>query len=762
MTKHFQHMHITAKTIRLMGMILIVLLFSSLTVLQAQAAPLRQTSCTLPATVTTAAQLGACITEANTNGASLNTITLGADITLSAALPQITSTIVVEGASYAIDGDNSERIFSVDAAGDLTINQITVQNGVTDGVGGGIYNAGTLTVTSSTIANNSALGASGSTYGGGIYNDFGTLTVIDSTISGNYADTSGGGIGTNGASSTVTVTNSTISGNSADVDGGGIYNLGTLTVTYSTLADNNTISSGAGNLFNIGTVHLAGVILHTGGNDPNCENFGTLTDNGYNLSDDASCGFTGTSADDATLNLSALSVTTTPGQQVHVPGTGSAAIGAIPNGTTIDNNGVTLVCDGTATDQLGSTRPIIGGDACTSGAVEVVPPCVLPATVTTETQLARCINAANANGVGPDTITLGADITLSTILPQIATAITLEGGGFFVSGNNSRRVFYVTNTGNFTVNEITVQNGRTAGSGGGILNEGGTLTVTNSTFSGNFASGNGGGIANFIGSTLIVTNSTFSANSTTIDAGGVFNASGTATVTHSTFSGNSGINAGAILNTNGTVYLAGVVMDTGASGANCSGAMTDNGYNLSDDASCGFSGAGSANNATLNLGALADNGGPTETHALLSGSDAIDAIPYNTPISNNGVSWTCNDLDSFTDQRGVARPQGVACDVGAYEYWGLGITAVTTTDASLDWNSANSSCTYDIFESTTPYFAPTNPATYTTVSLTQALTGKLGIVGTNYFYINRATCGGIITAYSNEVGEFDFAIVPGN
>ncbi len=560
-------------------------------------APLRDTSCTLPATVTTATELADCITAANANGAGLATITLGADITLSAPLPQITSTIVVEGAGYYVDGNQSHRVFSVASTGDLTINQITVQNGVTDTVGGGIYNAGTLTVTSSTIADNSALGASGSTYGGGIYNDFGTLTVIDSTISGNYADTSGGGIGTNGASSTVTVTNSTISGNSADVDGGGIYNIGTLTVTNSTLADNNTIFSGAGSLFNIGTVHLAGVILHTGGNGPNCENssqsgIAEINDNGYNLSDDTSCGFTGTgSADDATLNLSALTGTG-PGGGVHTPQAGSNAIGAIPNGVNIDNNGVTLVCDGTATDQLGSTRPIIGGDACTSGAVEVVPPCILPATVTTETQLARCITAANANGVGPDTITLGANITLSAVLPQITTAITLEGGGFFVMATTARRVFYVASTGDFTVNEITVQNGSISGSGGGILNEGGTLTVTNSTFAGNFASGNGGGIANFSGSTLIVTNSTFSANSATNDAGGIFNASGTATVTHSTFSGNSGSNAGAILNTNGTVYLAGVVMDTGASDANCSGAMTDNGYNLSDDASCGFTGTG--------------------------------------------------------------------------------------------------------------------------------------------------------------------------
>ncbi|MCA9968305.1 MAG: CSLREA domain-containing protein, partial [Anaerolineales bacterium] len=64
---------------------------------------------------------------------------------------------------------------------------------------------------------------------------------------------------------------------------------------------------------------------------------------------------------------------------------------------------------------------------------------------------------------------------------------------------------------------------------------------------------------------------------------------------------------------------------------------------------------------------LANNGGPTQTHRPGAGSDAIDAIPYGTTINNNGTSWTCNALNTFTDQRGVVRPQGLSCDSGAYE-----------------------------------------------------------------------------------------------
>ena len=89
-----------------------------------------------------------------------------------------------------------------------------------------------------------------------------------------------------------------------------------------------------------------------------------------------------------------------------------------------------------------------------------------------------------------------------------------------------------------------------------------------------------------------------------------------------------------------------------------SGTLNDNGYNLSDDATCTNGGTGSATNATLNLGALADNGGATLTHLPGIGSAAINAIP-------NG-SCTLN-----TDQRGISRPQGSACDSGAVESRGF-------------------------------------------------------------------------------------------
>jgi hypothetical protein len=79
------------------------------------------------------------------------------------------------------------------------------------------------------------------------------------------------------------------------------------------------------------------------------------------------------------------------------------------------------------------------------------------------------------------------------------------------------------------------------------------------------------------------------------------------------------------------------------------------GYNLADDDSCGFTAPGDLVVADAMLGPLQDNGGPTETHDLLAGSPAIDAGSVDCP-------------PPATDQRGAARPQGAACDIGAVEY----------------------------------------------------------------------------------------------
>jgi hypothetical protein len=101
------------------------------------------------------------------------------------------------------------------------------------------------------------------------------------------------------------------------------------------------------------------------------------------------------------------------------------------------------------------------------------------------------------------------------------------------------------------------------------------------------------------------------------------------------------------------------------SGGNCyaRATITSNGYNLSSDGTCNFNSRGDLNNHDPLLGPLQNNGGTTDTMALLAGSPAIDA----------GNPAGCTDGGGHlltTDQRGMPRPDRedtVGCDIGAYE-----------------------------------------------------------------------------------------------
>lgn len=176
------------------------------------------------------------------------------------------------------------------------------------------------------------------------------------------------------------------------------------------------------------------------------------------------------------------------------------------------------------------------------------------------------------------------------------------------------------------------------GVGGAFYTFGGTVTLQNSTVSGNSAyrcsevcDGTGGAIVNGSGN-LAMNNSTVSGNS----AGGIVNG-GTATLQNSIVANNSG--------------------------SNCGGTITSDGYNLSSDGTCKFDKAGDLDNHDPMLGPLQNNGGPTPTMALLSGSLAIDA----------GNPSGCTDGQGQllkTDQRGQPRPNKEdtgGCDMGAYE-----------------------------------------------------------------------------------------------
>jgi len=241
---------------------------------------------------------------------------------------------------------------------------------------------------------------------------------------------------------------------------------------------------------------------------------------------------------------------------------------------------------------------------------------------------------------------------------------TANGGGAIY---NYFGVVTVTNC-TLSGNSATAAYADHSASGGGILNYYGTLTMSNSTLSGNStaapATDLGGGMANFLG-TVVVTNSTFAGNSASY-GGGILNL-GALTIANSTVSGNSALNTGGIYNSGfGTLVIKNTIVANTSSGGNCSstgGYFTSYGHNLSDDATCAFSGTGDLNSipAGLDPSGVQDNGGPTRTIALLATSPAVDAIPV-SPTNY------CTEIDGVTpvatDQRGVARPQGFGCDIG--------------------------------------------------------------------------------------------------
>jgi len=268
----------------------------------------------------------------------------------------------------------------------------------------------------------------------------------------------------------------------------------------------------------------------------------------------------------------------------------------------------------------------------------------------------------------------------------VASNVTLTDST--VSGNSSNRFgggIHAYQT--VTLTDSTVSGNSSNGSGGGIYAS--NVTLTKSTVSGNSTAGvssHGGGIR---GINVTLTHSTVSGNTSGGDGGGVF-AQNAATIIQSTITSNHSVGAGGGLSQRnfGSGYPAtisgSIIAGNTAAGGNpdlrpdSNSAVIVN-YSLIGVAN-GLTFTGNVGNLTgttaspLNpqLGPLADNGGPTTTHALLPGSPAIDA---GDPAINSGV-----------DQRGFARVEdsdgngSVRIDIGAYELSSPLMVVDTNTD----------------------------------------------------------------------------------
>ena len=247
-------------------------------------------------------------------------------------------------------------------------------------------------------------------------------------------------------------------------------------------------------------------------------------------------------------------------------------------------------------------------------------------------------------------VSSAADITQSQFTDNVANF----GGGAIASANESV----------FTVSDSTFTSNNGGLGGGALYPNGISATITNSTFEQNIA--DTGGAIHSNASSVTVSNSTFDRNEA-VNHGAIDSRLGTISVSFSTFSGNTASGLGDTLGDQpdqlGDLQVSNSII-SGAGSDNCDGSIVDLGNNLSWPVENDCPGTW----VDPRLDALADNGGPTRTMALLADSPAIDA----------GSGRICPE----TDQRGVARPQGEFCDIGAFEATSINIFSVTNTNDS--------------------------------------------------------------------------------
>jgi hypothetical protein len=311
------------------------------------------------------------------------------------------------------------------------------------------------------------------------------------------------------------------------------------------------------------------------------------------------------------------------------------------------------------------------------------------ASVATEAEYRNALTTMSGDGSGPHVIEVTANITLDDGTDPGYTGtqpLTINGNGHTIDAGGTSRILFTFTTAPLTINGLTLANGDAAGAGGAVFAVFSSVAVTDSTFTGNTAVFAG---AIWAGSSLTITDSTLAGNTAGTRAGAA--ESLFVTITNSTLTGNvvSGPGAGAVWAVAVTLVHATVVDNSGGlalnlyteaglesfasvvaspvggGSPNCSiaGSTTSNGYNYSDDASCGFTGSGDTENgADPELEALGDFGGPTPTRPPVVTSPLVDAIPV----------ADC-DASLPVDQRGEPRPadgnnDGTSgCDIGAVE-----------------------------------------------------------------------------------------------
>lgn len=545
----------------------------------------------------------------------------GSTITLGGTELEITDELAIDAAPLAtnvtIDANLQSRIFNITAAaGDFTLAGLTLTRGRTTGnsefggavrsatsgmltitdctvtgnstqgdvsPGGGIFATSILTVSQSTVSNNSTLGES--SYGGGIL-AFTTLLISDSTVSGNRTEgigSLGGGIAANDLTmSECIVSNNETTGNTSN--GGGVWTTNA-TITQSTLLNNRTTGDHA----------------HGGGIQASQLELSESTVSGNSTAGVSSSGG-GIFAVSLSVMQGIVSGNSTLGDESEGGGIYAVAASTISNSTLTGN----------------STH----GGSSYGGGIQALDSLVISHS-----------SVSGNSTLGTESV--GGGISASNLLLVESIVSNNETGGNSAIGGGIWG-FVVT------IDQSTVSNNKTTGSsgrGGGI--SAALLTITKSTVSGNSATGSNSRGGGLYGATLTLTGSTISGNSVTgtnSDGGGIY--THVATITDSTVTANqsSGSGGGIYQSDFGndsplTITRTILAGNTAASGVHDllpdpQSVVAVNYSLIGNTSGSGITistGSGNLLNVDPLLGPLANNGGPTQTHALLPGSPALDA-----------------------------------------------------------------------------------------------------------------------------------------
>lgn len=603
---------------------------------------------------------------------------------------------------------------AVNGGGQLTVNNGSVFDQNSSPFGGALYNAGTSTVDASSFtANTSTFEAGGILDGSFVAADTPVLTLTNTNITGSTAASFGGGVVV-ANKATLNMTGGALS-NSTSATAGGLYLQfgGIASITNVVLANNKATAGNGGAILASGGLTLTGSQLTGNSAVPVSGNNQTGTGGALHVGKTVATDTPNAVVDSTTFRSNSAWL----GGAV---GVNSGSTLTLRNGSLLDQNtasnsggglynaGATTIAATTFTANTGA----IAGGAVYDGSVVAAD---APTLATTD-----AIISGNSAGLLGGGISVVAKAALTMNGGSITGNSAPTGGGLSVNADGTAVLNSTSLTGNqatgaiantgfggaivsaglVTVNDASISNNKampasgqlgTTGFGGGIYSgsnapgpQGVKVALRRVLLSGNSAN-SGSAIYAAAPTITSLRDSTVTGNTAGPGAGAIV-ALGAMSLAGDTINANT---APVATNSIGGVYVfapssaAGTII-YGNSNGNCFGAPADGGYNITNpgDTGCAFNAATDIK-ADPKLNPLANNGGPTLTEMPQPSSPAINKIPTGTVVFNDAVSGAPITLCPSVDQRGVARPQGPSCDIGAVEVGNVAPTIAGPASATF-------------------------------------------------------------------------------